>query len=151
VTDAGILDLRRAFPRAQIRFDRMDRGDPEAEGEFMAYLLRNGIVAERYLAGWSDSWRVIRPATKDYTVVFVLIFFPPDATEQQMAHQLLAISLATMLNAHSHLAMSYPSYTAPRTPESGFPKPEQDPTCKRLIELFKQYKRPSAGSRAQLP
>ena len=124
----------------------MARGDPDGEREFITYLRGNGIVAERDLSSWSDCWRVVRPATKDYSVEFVLIFFPPEATAEQMDNELLRISLAMMLNAPAHLAMSYPFYRAPKVPDSGFPNAEQDPTCKRLKELFKRYKQALPGA-----
>jgi hypothetical protein len=151
VTDAGLTSLRRALPQARVEFDRMARGDPSGESEFITYLSTNGIVAERDFSSWSDSWRVVRPATKNYSVEFVMIFFPPEATEQQMSHELIGISLGTMLNAPAHLAMSYPFYRAAKPPDSGFPILEQNPTRKRLIELFRRYDRASAGSRKALP
>ena len=147
VTDAGLLAIRQALPRARVEFDRMARGDPDGEREFITYLRGNGIVAERDLSSWSDSWRVIRPATKDYSVEFVLIFFPTEATAEQMHNEILRISLATMLNAPAHLAMSYPYYRAPKVPVSELPNVAQDPTCNRIKDLFNHYKRGSAGSR----
>jgi Leucine rich repeat/Leucine Rich repeat len=146
-TDAGLLAIRQALPLARVEFNRMARGDPDGEREFITYLRGNGIVAERDLSGWSDSWRVIRPATKDYSVEFVLIFFPTEATAEQMHNELLRISLAMMLNAPAHLAMSYPNYRAPKVPDSGWPNAEQDPTCNRIKDLFNHYKRGSAKSR----
>ena len=149
-TDAGLLAIRQALPQARVTFDRMARGDPAGEGEFITYLRGNGIVAERDLSSWSDSWRVIRPATKDYSVEFVLIFFPTEATTEQMQKELLQTSLATMLNAPAHFAMSYPFYCAPKVPDSGLPNAEQDPTCNRIKDLFNHYKRGSAGNREDL-
>jgi len=125
----------------------MARGDPDGEREFITYLRGNGIVAERDLSGWSDSWRVIRPATKDYWVEFVLIFFPTEATAEQMHNELGRISLGMMLNAPAHLAMSFPNYRAPKVPDSGWPNAEQDPTCNRIKDLFNHYKRASSASR----
>ena len=128
----------------------MARGDPAGEGEFITYLRGDGIVAERDLSSWTDCWRVIHPATKDYSVEFVLIFFPTEATAEQMHNELLRISLATMLNAPAHVAMSYPFYRAPKVPDSGLPNAEQNPTCNRIRDLFNHYKRGSAGSREDL-
>jgi hypothetical protein len=67
-----------------------------------------------------------------------------------MHNKLLQISLATMLNGPAHVAMSYPFYRAPKVLDSGFPNPEQDPTCYRIKDLFNQYERGSAGSRKDL-
>jgi Leucine Rich repeat len=147
VTDAGLLAIRQALPRARVEFNRMARGDPDGEREFITYLRDNGVEAERDLSGWSDSWRVVRPATKDYSVEFVLIFFPTEATAEQMNNELNRISLGMLLNAPAHLAMSFPSYRAPKVPDSGFPNAQQDPTCNRIKELFNQYKRRTAESR----
>jgi hypothetical protein len=140
-TDAGLLAIRQALPKARIEFDRMAQGDPDGEREFITFLRGNGIVAQRDLTSGSFYWRVIRPATKDYSVEFVLIFFPPEATAEQMHNELLMTSLATMLNAPAHLAMSYPYYSAPKVPDSGLPNAEQDPTCNRIKDLFNDYKR----------
>ena len=141
VTDAGLLAIRQALPRARVEFDPMARGDPDGEREFITYLRGHGIEAERDLSGWSDSWRVIRPATKDYSVAFALIFFATEVTAEQMHNELLRINLGMMLNAPAHLAMSFPSYTAPKEPDSGWPNAEKDPTCNRIKDLFKHYKR----------
>jgi len=146
VTDAGLLSIRRALPRARVKFDRMACGDPDGESDFIAYLRSHGIVAERDLSSGSDDWRVVRPATKGYSVVFYLLLLPLDATEEQMHNVLNQINLGTMLNAPAHLAMSHPSYRATKVPAAGFPNAEQDPTCKRLEELFKQYKRALPGA-----
>jgi hypothetical protein len=151
VTDAGLIDIRGALPNARVEYDRMARGDPAGEGDFIAYLRRNGIEAERDLTSGSDCWRVVRPATEDYSVTFVLIFFPTGATEPQMDEEVLKISLATMLNAPAHVAMSYPFTRAAKPPDSGFPDAEQDPTCKRLTELFQRYERDPAGGRERPP
>ncbi len=146
VTDAGLLGIRRALPRARVKFNRMACGDPDGESDFIAYLRSHEIVAERDLSSESDCWRVVRPATKGYSVVFYLLFLPLDATEERMHNVLNQINLFTMLNAPAHLAMSHPFYRATKVPASGFPIAEQDPTCKRLKELFKRYKRALPGA-----
>jgi hypothetical protein len=61
-------------------------------------------VNERNLSSGSDCWRAIRPAAKHFSVEFVLIFFPTEATAEQMHNELLGTSLATMVNAPAHLA-----------------------------------------------
>ena len=151
VTDAGLLAIRQALPQARVEFNRMAEGDPDGEREFITYLRDNGIETERDLSSWPDCWRVIRPATSDYSVAFVLIFFPTDATAQQMHNRLLATSLATILNAPAHVAMSYPFYSASKVPDSELPNPEQEPTCNRIKDLFNHYKRGSTEARKDLP
>jgi hypothetical protein len=68
--------------------------------------------------------------------------FPPSAIEQQMQKELMGISLAFILNAPAHIAMSYPGLRGTR-PDSVQRSPEDEVTSKKMIDLFKRYRPPS--------
>jgi hypothetical protein len=82
-----------------------------------------------------------------HPVATCLGFFPPEETEEQMRDALPESSVATILNARAHVAMNYQSYRATNVLFSGCPDLEQDPTRKRLMELFKYYMRTRQGAR----
>ena len=94
--------------------------------------------------GW---WRITQPKiSEDYEVGFSIRAFPSWASEDQMREAIDDFSLAYMLNAPAHLAMSYAGYRGTR-PESETPKSEDElpkldglPIAKAVEKWFKEYK-----------
>jgi hypothetical protein len=111
------------------------------EDALVSYFLRHGIELKRdgQLSHW---WIVTRPASGDFRVVVALQSFPLSATEQQMEDELMSTSLAFILNAPAHIAMSYPGLLGTR-PDSVQQSPGDEVTSKRMMDLFKRYRPPS--------
>jgi hypothetical protein len=111
------------------------------EDALASYFLRHGIELkpDGQLSHW---WIVTRPAAGDFRVAVALRSFPLSATEQQMEDELMGISLAFILNAPAHIAMSYPGLRGTR-PDSVQRSPADEVTSKKMIDLFERYRPPS--------
>jgi len=123
----------------QKRTPEPEKRDPISD--LLASFREHGIELEKddELSFW---WTVTRPAGGDFRVAVALKSFPLSENEQQMREELLPISLAYILNAPAHLAISYPSLRG-TTPNSTIQSPGDEATMKRLQTLFERY-RPSA-------
>jgi hypothetical protein len=108
--------------------------------DLLTYFHNHGIVLEKdeHMSFW---WTVTWPAGGDFRVAVALKSFPLSENEQQMREELLPISLAYILNAPAHLAMSYPGLRG-TTPNSAIQSPGDEATMKKLQDLFECY-RPS--------
>jgi len=133
---------------ATLPHHRIDRQEhpPEPEkhdpiDDLLVYFRDHGIELEKdeHMSSW---WTVIRPAGGDFRVSVALKAFPLSENEQQMREELLPISLAHILNAPTHLAMSYPGLQG-TTPDSAIHSPGDEATMKKLQVLFERY-RPSS-------
>jgi hypothetical protein len=111
------------------------------EDALVSYFRRHGIELkpDGQLSHW---WIVTRPAAGDFRVAVALRSFPLSATDQQMEIELRGINLAFILNAPAHIAMSHPGLQGTR-PDSVHRSPEDEVTRKKMIELFKRYRRPA--------
>ena len=113
----------------------------------VAWLKHKGVTLEFPTNGESGGgWRVTEPKTSaDYDVVFSIRSFPVWASEKQM-REALDINLAYMLNAPTHLAMSYggtvgkhPDAKGPAS-DDALPKVGGLPVTKAVEQWFKEYK-----------
>lgn len=135
-------------PRDRSNVDAVLDPSDERISAFVAWLQTEGIRLESTKTaegvGW---WRVAEPKISDeYDVVFSIRAFPSWASAEQM-RDALDISLAHMLNAEAHLAMSYGGFQGkhadaklPRS-EDELPRVNGLPVTKAVEHLFKQYKR----------